>query len=618
MPDYINRETLVAALNEAQVEFPETATVVQLRRLYDEAEIIANADHANREEIQLQPDINVICNEIEDHQQNDEKVEQLNRQIEIVQKQIELNRLKATMNEIENRRFDFAELEAMMDKFNGEDTYDIQKWFSELEDAFGVLECSERHKLVSTRRLLDGTAKIFLRTIAAHTYAELKDELISEFGKNYTLHEVFQQLKNRKLGEKESTKRYVIEMQEIASFAAIPEADVIDSIIDGLNDKSNNVAILYGARNIKELKQLMERYEKRRVQASEMETNVIAKINVIEQNFEKMNAGQPNGTKMKALAENAKPAIDLALVRCYKCLEMGHYKSSCLAPNQPAGACYMCSEVGHQFLECLKRKRTGTAAMNDMSNMTGQLDALQLVSVAFESRDKCIEVKRVSLFDSGSPISFIRKSEVPIKIDENQKMTNYFGMGSGNIKPCGQIKGTITFHGVSATHELIVVPDKQSVSPLVIGRDLLDKLRIGLCQFKIRYSSCELLRLNKTSPWNYETVNALMSFNLFKSPNKLGVIEAPELNKNSHNVSSVHNEQSAQKCYAHDVSSVNVKLSSSVRTDDVLSGVQIELKSQIIDGKVNDLKELKPCPSVNDELNVDIDKLLSESKAKNV
>lgn len=266
---------------------------------------------------------------------------------------------------------------------------------------------------------------------------------------------------------------------------------------------------------------------------------------------------------MKASGGNTKPAVDLSTIRCNNCLEMGHFKSSCLAPRRPTGTCYMCSEVGHRFLECPKRKTTSTAAVKDKNILTGQLDAVQLVSVAFISRDKCIEVKRVSLFDSGSPISFIRKSLVPIKFDEQRGKENYFGMGGGNIKPCGHIRCKITFRGVSATHEFIIVPDEKSVSPLIVGRDLLSRLNIGLCLFKIRYSSCELLKLNKMDPWNKNTVSAIMSFNLFKSPDKLDFIGAHPLNQSSRNVSSVYlfdTEQSVHESCVNDVSSVDVEL----------------------------------------------------------
>lgn len=49
-------------------------------------------------------------------------------------------------------------------------------------------------------------------------------------------------------------------MVEIGNRARVPETDLIDVIIDGLNDKSGYVSMLYGARSIRELKEALTRY----------------------------------------------------------------------------------------------------------------------------------------------------------------------------------------------------------------------------------------------------------------------------------------------------------------------------------------------------------------------
>lgn len=101
------------------------------------------------------------------------------------------------------------------------------------------------------------------------------------------------------------------------------------------------------------------------------------------------------------------------------------------------------------------------------------------------------------------------------------------------------------------------------------------------------------------------------------------------MNQNSQDLRSVcvfDIEQIVQESCVKNVSSVNFELSSSVPIDNVLSVAQIAMKSQNTDGEENDLKELRSCVSVNDELNIesnselniDIDELLSESEANMV
>lgn len=74
------------------------------------------------------------------------------------------------------------------------DHYDVAKWINDVEDAFMFFDCTGREKYMALRRLLDGTAERFLRTIVVSTYNELKAELLSEFGKRYSMQEVLQLL----------------------------------------------------------------------------------------------------------------------------------------------------------------------------------------------------------------------------------------------------------------------------------------------------------------------------------------------------------------------------------------------------------------------------------------
>lgn len=53
-------------------------------------------------------------------------------------------------------------------------------------------------------------------------------------------------------------------MRVIADKASIPEKDVVDAVITGLNDKSSFVTMLYNATTFEQLQIQLERYEKLR------------------------------------------------------------------------------------------------------------------------------------------------------------------------------------------------------------------------------------------------------------------------------------------------------------------------------------------------------------------
>lgn len=464
----------------------------------------------------------------------------VDRQLAVMRRKRELLELQRELRDLDTRRFDFAAFEAMVCKFTGDDAYDICKWFDDLEDAHAAFNCSTRDKFVSTRRLLDGTARVFLRTIRASTYEELKEELLTEFRHTYTMQEVYQQLRARVLGKDEPVQRYVSVMIEIASRAPVPEVDIIDCIVDGLNDKSQNVMLLLNATTIAELKVAVKRYErKRRATAPVATTTVSSKA-----------AAPPTNAVLSAalrraatVASNAASAgaiatpSDMTTVRCYNCMKMGHYQGQCTEPKRPANSCFHCNEVGHTRNNCPKRKVNNAVAAIDDNNLDDDPEVQRLaallcethmVSVAFIKPNKCIvSLKCSALFDTGSPVSFIRRSLVPVEVNGAKRVTSFKGMGNKRISTYGNVTCAIGFREHALRHEFIILPDEESPVPMLVGRDLLRKMRIHLCQLaNYQYSKNSLIEINKSNKGqklNDVTTNTLVSFDLFERPSEKGI-----------------------------------------------------------------------------------------------
>lgn len=143
-----------------------------------------------------------------------------------------------------------------------------------------------------------------------------------------------------------------------------------------------------------------------------------------------------------------------------------------------------------------------------------KLESYRMVSVAFFDGDKCTVSKNcVSLFDSGSGHSFVRKSLVPFASEE-KKLTPFRGMGNSRLSSYGKILCKVTFRNKSVTHVFTVIPDDESLVPLLVGRDLLLKLEIHLCQIKKLLYKRELLltmnNQNKNVRLKPEVISALM------------------------------------------------------------------------------------------------------------
>ncbi|XP_037825468.1 uncharacterized protein LOC119613515 [Lucilia sericata] len=52
-----------------------------------------------------------------------------------------------------------------------------------------------------------------------------------------------------------------------------------------------------------------------------------------------------------------------AEVRCYNCSQFGHYQSQCQKPRRPPNSCFVCAEMGHFHKDCPKKK-TAVGAIN--------------------------------------------------------------------------------------------------------------------------------------------------------------------------------------------------------------------------------------------------------------
>lgn len=148
-----------------------------------------------------------------------------------------------------------------------------------------------------------------------------------------------------------------------------------------------------------------------------------------------------------------------------------------------------------------------------------------IVSVAFFKRSKCSDLISIrALFDSGSPTSIIKRSLVPFEVKGEPVPTNLRGMGNRNLSTYGYVKCKIVYENRTYFHYFLVLPDEEAIIPFLIGRDLLRKMNIHLCQLKDNsYSINDLLNLNTNKAENVpenSVIDALKSFNLFKSPHK--------------------------------------------------------------------------------------------------
>ncbi|XP_036145590.1 uncharacterized protein LOC118646556 [Monomorium pharaonis] len=176
--------------------------------------------------------------------------------------------------EIVRQALSCKDVKDSMQPFSGDGGQNIRKWLEEFEETFEICGWPEPHKIIYAKKLLQGSAKVFVSyEKRLTTWAKLKKSLTSEFGKTVNSKKVHQELVRTKKKNNESYQEYMYWMLEIASHADIETEAKIQYIIDGIQDDVFNKSVLYGASDIKALRKKLSQYENMSVSKIEASTS---------------------------------------------------------------------------------------------------------------------------------------------------------------------------------------------------------------------------------------------------------------------------------------------------------------------------------------------------------
>jgi len=180
----------------------------------------------------VQPECPVIDNnngveaEIQDNadepilnNQLDDEIERLRQSIAKKQEIARLKQQLALLSETEEIRstsspiFHFKDIEESMPSFSGDDNFSVHKWFQMFEEMAETLSWDLRTSFIYAKRLMTGTAKMFLRSVSLKSWIEFKSAVIKEFNVKVSAADIHNQLKNRKKKRDETWLQYVFSMQ---------------------------------------------------------------------------------------------------------------------------------------------------------------------------------------------------------------------------------------------------------------------------------------------------------------------------------------------------------------------------------------------------------------------
>ncbi|GFV59936.1 transposon Tf2-9 polyprotein [Trichonephila clavipes] len=251
--------------------------------------------------------------------------------------------------------FNLRDLLELVKPFTSRDSYSIETFISDIEDMFRLYQITNPiDQIIFVKKCLKGPAENLIRSIRGITnWSQMKEHLLNEFSDRINSAQLHNMMQARRLKPTETLQEYFLTMRDLAHKGAVDDSSLIDYIIDGIPDSSNNKIILYGSKTLSEFKDKLKIYE----------TLLNSKHN--KQFPDKRFRDYENSTSNQHRIEHKRFTNQQPI--CYLCGLKGH--KSTLCPNKERGKkCYGCKNFGHVQAECPKNSRKITPITNHKIN----------------------------------------------------------------------------------------------------------------------------------------------------------------------------------------------------------------------------------------------------------
>jgi len=393
-----------------------------------------------------------------------------------------------------NFALNFKDVEDSVRTFDGSSNYPVERWIADFEDAAMLFEWSDMQKLIFARKLLKGTAKIFLQSEGVvKSWKKLKAILEDEFSSKTSSADLHRMLAARKMKKEESVQEYYLSIKELASRGNIDKESVIQYVIDGIADEETNKILLYGAKDFADFKERLRTYERMKLAQDRRTTRGKESTK---------NKGDSSKQEKKGTKESTNRVLT-----CYNCGGSDHKANTCKYKEQ-GKKCFKCNKFGHEALNCSSNDSKDKTPAESKTTMNVELTG----SIKRMCKEIIIDdIKVDALIDTGSQLCLLRE-DIYLKLNSKELLKSYTvitGIAQGEVKTLGCLQTIVSIDNDNYPLTFHIVPCNAMKMFVVIGIDFLSQAEVKITQDGISINKIEprvfLTQINLTEEINAST-----------------------------------------------------------------------------------------------------------------
>ncbi|GBO22891.1 Transposon Tf2-9 polyprotein [Araneus ventricosus] len=374
--------------------------------------------------------------------------------------------------------FSLKDIVDLVKPFSSRENYSIETFISDVEDIFNLHEIKNPiHQVIFVKKCLTGPALTLMRSIRGITnWEQMKQHLLDEFSDKINGLQLHKLMESRRMKPFETLQEYFLAMRDLAHKGSLDDSSLIEYVINGIPDLSNNKIILYGCKSIPEFKEKLKIYEKL---------------------FNTSRTFRPNNDKKIDPTHAAKfdrKRIPNPQPICYSCGLKGHKSTQCT--NKPHGKqCYGCKNFGHIHANCPQNSRN-SASKSDPKLATpartvNQISAPNVPQNLMHVDITLSGIELTALCDTGSQATIINEKTY-LRIGSPPlypSQITFSGIGRNTVQSIGFFQDSITVQNLTLPAKIHVLSDDTLPLDILIGIDFLQQTQFTFDKDGIRFCS---------------------------------------------------------------------------------------------------------------------------------